>query len=871
MWQKLFGMAHFCQDCGRPIPERSPLGACPACLFEVARSGEAPASAEGIDAAIAHLGQYQLVRLLGSGGFGEVYEAQQEKPLRRTVAIKVLKEGMDSKEILSRFEAEQQALANLDHPHIAKIYDAGKTETGRPYFVMECVAGVPITQFCDRQSLNILERLNLFLKVCEGIAHAHENGIIHRDIKPSNIMVIDSGDGSCLPKIIDFGIAKSLHGKLTEQTIYTQAGQLIGTLEYMSPEQAQLVPKADVRSDVYSLGALLYELVTRTTPFRISTRGDLHPDEAFRVVRAEKPAHPATRLRQLGEADHPSHGEPDLIQNAITAVRGQLGDIILKALEKKPAHRHATVSELMQELQASNLDRSKPRLLAWLLWGAIGIMVSGSLLYQRPWISPDEKPTPIAPLRVTEKSNIDLVFEALAVNPSDFQATRRLFLELLHTNLRDEKGWRQPCISLPHHGNDVKTVVGSRDGKRLVTTCIDGFVRAWDGFDGTLQQERDLGMAAIGVRMLGDGSTAYVSAGILVPHKGRMFAWSIDDNRLTPFEPESFGHPTRMGLSRDESSLVVGVTEGWKAFLWDLTSANPAGAQLAMLHPHNVTAIAINRDGSRVLTGTYWKEGKVRLWQGPDYRNPVPIEFCLPNEFVRYCDITPDGLWGVAGTMDKRYSEIEKHRGRIRLWRFRENGEVAQAFDPLEQPGGQIERVRFSGDQQYILAVGSKTLSHVYKVPDFQDPNAELELAWKAPPQGFGCAFPVFSPDSKLLAVGANNGEVFLRDAQDGTLLARLRNGHMEVRWVEFSPDGRRLYSAGLDGECKIWDLAPWAEADEKPVPNWFLTFSKNYVADGRREARDVLNSLAEGDDPELKRWAHWLLDRPSPTPSYSN
>jgi tRNA A-37 threonylcarbamoyl transferase component Bud32 len=232
---------------------------------------------EGLGASI---GPYKLIQKLGEGGMGVVWVAEQHEPVKRRVALKVIKPGMDSARVLRRFEAERQALALMDHTHIAKVFDAGAAAGGRPYFVMELVKGVPITRYCDELHLSLRERLELFVPVCQAIQHAHQKGIIHRDLKPSNVLVAVQ-DGKPVPKVIDFGLAKALHQRLTDQTMYTEIGQVLGTLEYMSPEQAELSPlDVDTRADVYSLGVLLYELLTGTTPLdprRVRMAGVLRP------------------------------------------------------------------------------------------------------------------------------------------------------------------------------------------------------------------------------------------------------------------------------------------------------------------------------------------------------------------------------------------------------------------------------------------------------------------------------------------------------------------------------------------------------------------------------------------------------------------
>ncbi|MGB3862275.1 MAG: serine/threonine-protein kinase, partial [Candidatus Aminicenantaceae bacterium] len=295
--------------------------------------------------------KYKLIEELGRGGMGVVYLAEQIAPVKRKVAVKIIKLGMDTKQVMARFEAERQAIAMMDHPNIAKVYDAGATETGRPYFVMEFVKGVPITEYCDTHRLNNRERLELFQEVCKGVQHAHQKGIIHRDIKASNILVAIH-DNKPVPKIIDFGVAKATAQRLTERTMFTEMGQLIGTPEYMSPEQAEMTGlDIDTRTDIYSLGVLLYELLVGTLPFDSDTLRAAGLSEIQRIIRETDPPRASTRLSSLGDSQISiaQHRRTDL-----TALRKQLkGDldwIILKAMEKDRTRRYETVNGLAADI-----------------------------------------------------------------------------------------------------------------------------------------------------------------------------------------------------------------------------------------------------------------------------------------------------------------------------------------------------------------------------------------------------------------------------------------------------------------------------------------------------------------------------------------
>ena len=296
-------------------------------------------------------GKYKLLEALGEGGMGAVFMAQQTQPVKRVVALKLIKLGMDSKQVLARFEAERQALALMDHPNIAKVLDAGTTDSGRPFFVMELVKGVPITRFCDERQLSPRQRLELFIPVCQAIQHAHQKGIIHRDIKPTNVLVALYDDRP-VPKVIDFGVAKATGLQLTDASLMTGFGAIVGTPEYMSPEQAQLNQlDIDTRSDVYALGVLLYELLTGTTPIDRKRLGQGALFEVLRIIREEEPPRPSTRLSTsdaLASIAATRATEPAKLAKLM---RGELDWIVMKCLEKDRSRRYETANGLAHDLE----------------------------------------------------------------------------------------------------------------------------------------------------------------------------------------------------------------------------------------------------------------------------------------------------------------------------------------------------------------------------------------------------------------------------------------------------------------------------------------------------------------------------------------
>ena len=343
------------------------------------------------------IGRYKLLEKIGEGGMATVYMAEQRHPICRRVALKIIKLGMDTRQVIGRFEAERQALAMMDHPNIATVLDAGTTETGRPYFVMELVRGLPITKFCDTNNLTTQGRLELYISVCHAVQHAHQRGVIHRDIKPTNVLVT-LHDGKPVAKVIDFGIAKALNQRLTEKTVFTRYSQMIGTPEYMSPEQAEMSGlDVDTRTDVFSLGVLLYELLTGTTPFNSEYLLNKGYGEMQRIIREEEPARPSTKVSTLGENLTEVAQYRQIAPEALRKlIRGDLDWIVMKTLQKDRTHRYETVHALTEDierhLRQEPITASSPgaiyRLQKFLrrnraqviTWSAVAALVIGSLL-----------------------------------------------------------------------------------------------------------------------------------------------------------------------------------------------------------------------------------------------------------------------------------------------------------------------------------------------------------------------------------------------------------------------------------------------------------------------------------------------------------
>jgi eukaryotic-like serine/threonine-protein kinase len=365
------------------------FGSPTATLPGAAGEGTGGAAGEGVGTT---LGRYRLVQEIGQGGFGTVYVAEQTEPVRRRVALKIVKLGMDTRAVIARFEAERQALALMDHAHIARVFDAGTTESGRPYFVMELVNGLPITAYCDARGLSISSRLELFTQVCHAVQHAHSKGIIHRDLKPSNVLVATEDDRP-LVKVIDFGVAKATNIRLTEKTLFSEERQMVGTLEYMSPEQAGGEVDIDTRTDVYSLGVLLYELLTGATPFDAGRLRSAAFAEVQRIIREDDPPAPSTKVSRAGEGlvniSAQRGTEPSRLA---TSIRGELDWIVLRTLEKDRGRRYESAGNLAADIEryldgrpieaapASTMYRLRKLFRRHRLAASAGTMVAASLV-----------------------------------------------------------------------------------------------------------------------------------------------------------------------------------------------------------------------------------------------------------------------------------------------------------------------------------------------------------------------------------------------------------------------------------------------------------------------------------------------------------
>ena len=776
------------------------------------------------------IGEYKLIEQIGEGGMGTVWMAQQTEPVKRLVAVKVIKPGMDSRQVIARFEAERQALALMEHPNIARVLDGGTTPSARPYFVMDLVKGVPITRYCDEHHLTPRQRLELFIPVCLAIQHAHQKGIIHRDLKPSNVLVA-MYDGKPVPKVIDFGVAKAAGQSLTEKTLVTGFGNIVGTLEYMSPEQAEINQlDIDTRSDIYSLGVLLYELLTGSTPFSKKDLEQAGILEMLRVIREQEPSKPSTKLST-------AEGLPTLAANRGTEpakltrlVRGELDWIVMKALEKDRSRRYETANGFAMDVQRyladepvqacppstwyrfRKLARRRRRALipvtAVALAAVVGVSalaVSTVLVWQanrdlKASLEREEQDTYFHLINLAHgeisRDNLGRAQAHLDQCPGKLQQWEWRYLKRLCKV--------EPLVL--RHNTEVNSPTFSPDGEWIAAALGDGTIKVWNIRTRTESVSFSTGADLVFSVAFHPKGQYLASTGAFKGADGKVNAkvqvWEWATGHKEEFEcPSGATHNrgTAYGVAFSPDGRRLAVGHDGAVTVWDWEARQLVFGPLRG-HTNKGICVAFSRDGGRLASGSW--DGDIRIW-------------------------------------DARTGELLHHLSK------HHHCVSALAFSP---DGGQLVSASFDRS----LIVWDATTGQPLRTLEVRD---ALVL---------GVAF---SPDGSRIASAGEDKTVRVWEAATGREILELR-GHAEpTQAVVFSPDGDRLASASTDGTIRVWDATPLGGNEDQeaftfpngPLEVWTVGISHDgqsiawggLGADPTAKVRDVKSGGMKFDFPD--------------------
>jgi WD40 repeat protein/serine/threonine protein kinase len=778
-----------------------------------------------------HIGPYKLLQQLGEGGMGVVYMAEQEQPVRRKVALKIIKPGMDSAQVIARFEAERQALALMDHLNIARVLDAGATAGGRPYFVMELVHGVPITRYCDDNRLTPRERLELFIPVCQ--AHAHQKGIIHRDIKPSNVMVC-LYDGKPVPKVIDFGVAKAIEQRLTERTLFTQYGTIVGTFEYMAPEQAELSQLGvDTRSDLYALGVLLYELLTGTTPLESKRLQEAAYHEIVRLIKEEEPPRPSRRLSSSGAAlamiSQQRRTEPAKLTKL---VRGELDWIVMKCLEKDRARRYDTANSLARDvehyLHDEPVDACPPsagyrlRKFARKYWMPVAMAVAFALLLAagvvvcawqavRATRAEGEAVAQRDVATGAEREAIRKRLEAEAAQEraraAEQEISRRWYAAstttmqqawdtgqvgrlralLAETETYPDRGfewyyWQRLCHLELHtfigHRAKVTAVSWSPDGKRLATASGDGTAKLWEAASSrellTLKGHMS---AVLSVCWSPDGKRLVTASG-----DGAAKVWDAADGReLLALKRQPSGLCSA-AWSPDGKFLATAGGDG-TAKVWDAID----GRELFTLQGHDswVMSVSWSPDGKQLATGSY--DGKAKVWDTASRRERLILDH-------------RHWVWSVSWSPDPKCVATGGGDLKAKVW----NAASGRQLLTLKGHVLGVHSVSWSPDSKRLATASRDGTTKVWDAAGGQVLFSVGHTVW--------VRSACWSPDGKRLATGSDDGTAKVWDASGGAEPLTLQGHAGGANSLSWSPESTRLAAGSGEGMAKVWEVASGRE-----------------------------------------------------------
>ncbi|MBN9692761.1 MAG: protein kinase [Verrucomicrobia bacterium] len=823
--------------------------------FLVRPAVEGPATVLGstpiVETAGSQIGRYRLLQKIGEGGFGVVYMAEQKEPVKRRVALKIIKLGMDTRQVVARFEAERQALAMMDHPHIAKVLDAGATDTGRPYFVMELVKGVPLTQYCDEHQLNTRERLELFIPVCQAIQHAHQKGIIHRDIKPSNVMVT-LHDGVPVPKVIDFGIAKATQQELTEKTIFTHFQQFIGTPAYMSPEQAEMSGlDIDTRSDIYSLGVLLYELLVGRTPLDSRELLSGGYDEIRRRIREEEPKKPSTRVSTLQDQEKSSLAQQRKLspEQLSKELRGDLDWIILKALEKDRTRRYDTANgfalDIRRYLNHEPVQAAPPdgtyllrkyvrrhRTALSMAALVVGLLIAGTAVstWQAVRATRAQREAERAvqaelaqkliaqtKQREAEEQQERANREASVARKAERETQRNLYAAQMlaiqgdweRANLRALRARLKATADNPDRGFEwnlwqqrarqdwqtvhltngpISALAYSPDGELLAIGDASGTLTLWDPAKGRARWARKGHQAKIrDISFSSDGTR-------LVTGSDDTFIrlWERDSGTQVAELGAGDGVVASVGFSRDQRTVVFGTPS--RLGVWDPTLGQVVAE--CTPPPEPISFVSLHPDLQQFLVGgTY---GDFSLWDFPAtkerFRIPINDPDRVNYRWITDATLTPDGRTVIYGHTDGWLQTADAVTGRpVRSLRF-----------------ASIESLDVSPEGTVLVIVANE----VVKVLEL--PSLKERAEFRGHPTI--CDAVAIHPRGAFVASGDREGTLKIWNLQTSPSQLTFSASQTSLRSLSFSRTGERLLTSDWRGRTALWDAKTGREIRGYPL-----------------------------------------------------
>ena len=745
-----------CPQCNAKLPAEAPEDLCPKCLLKAGGAKDLNATLDDPpldDGPGTKIGRYELLEQIGKGGMGLVYIAQQKKPVKRKVALKIIKPGMDSRQVIARFEAERQALAVLDHPNIARVFDAGTTKTGRPYFIMEYVKGMSITRYCDENKLSIEKRLRLFEEVCEGIHHAHQKGIIHRDLKPSNILVSVHGDRA-VPKIIDFGIAKAVTQPLTEKTFVTFQGQLLGTPEYMSPEQVDLATQdIDTRSDIYSLGVVLYELLAGVLPFEREAFANLGFAEVQRTIREQEPASPSNRLSGLGaEAKTIAASRDTQVVTLARRLHRELEWIPLKAMRKDRCRRYKSASEMADDIR--NYLNGNP-----LMAGPETATYRMQKFVRKH--AGSVATVALVAIAVVLGLIVSTAMYFRAEDAREKEAVARIRAEQAEMVAQEQRG-----VAEEHRELAEKNAESYRCA--LYTNTIQ--------LADSKYREGNIGH----VRRLLESC----------PQDLRGWEWDRIDHVADQSLMTLIGHQdggNSVALSPDGKHVVAG--GGDRAIrIFDVTTGKELLERTGAHRGDRVLNVSFSPDGKQIVSGD--SSGEIKVWDAANLDKAITL--------IKH----GNWIWTVAFSPNgKRIVSVSDGSGEIKIWDSATGAEIS-AFDgslagvscAAFSPDG--KRV-VSGDWDGVIRIRDAATGNV--VMKFR---ANKSWMWAI----------TFSSDGKLFASGGGSDDIKIWDAKTGSIVVTLHGHGGTIRSIAFSPDDKYVVSGSWDSAVRVWDIATGEE-----------------------------------------------------------